>query len=540
MAEARTTVAAAVLDVAFRHGVVRTFGIPGVHNLPFWDSPLGPSILGVRHEQAAVYAADGLHRATGDLGLALLTSGPGAANGVAAFGEAFVSRSPLLAIASEVGLAHRATGGPRGLLHEMADQSAMFAAFGAPARSARSRQEAMAAVVLALRDAHASMPAYVGIPTDVLAEEWTARIPHLPTLPAAPVDDHLIQAAAEVIRAAQRPVLWLGGGVVRSGIDAGELAGRLGAPVLTSFAGRGLLAGHDLLVDVPVHEPRARQVLEQADLLVILGSDFDGMNTMNWRLPLPEHRVAITLGDQVGRTIDLDVHVRADLATAIPDLLALLPPTGRDPWIDVRGVRTAVEADLRADPRTRAGADFVAQVDEAWPVDGVVVCDMAVAGYWYGGYSRQPRPRRLQYPVGWGTLGYALPAAIGPASVGLPTLAVCGDGGPMFALGELATYAQESLPVTLLVLDDGGYGMLRFDQQVFGHPERGVDLFVPDWSDLGRAFGIVTERVEDVSGLGAALSRAHTANLAEEPRIVVWPQRLHPPRTTSPRWSEPD
>ena len=181
---------------------------------------------------------------------------------------------------------------------------------------------------------------------------------------------------------------------------------------------------------------------------------------------------------------------------------------------------------------------FVEQVDAAWPTGGAVVCDMAVAGYWYGGYSSQPRPRRLQYPVGWGTLGYALPAAIGPASVGIPTLAVCGDGGPMFALGELATYAQESLPITLLIVDDGGYGMLRFDQQVFGHPERGVDLLTPEWHSLGAAFGIAAETVDDVTGIGPALQRAHEANLRGEPRILVWKQRLFPPRTTSPRWFE--
>jgi acetolactate synthase-1/2/3 large subunit len=108
----------------------------------------------------------------------------------------------------------------------------------------------------------------------------------------------------------------------------------------------------------------------------------------------------------------------------------------------------------------------------------------------------------------------------------------------MFALGELATIAQESLPVTLLVVDDGGYGMLRFDQQVFGHPERGVDLLTPEWHSLGAAFGIAAETVSNVDEISAALRRAHEANLRGEPRIVVWPQRLHPPRTTSPRWFE--
>ena len=92
--------------------------------------------------------------------------------------------------------------------------------------------------------------------------------------------------------------------------------------------------------------------------------------------------------------------------------------------------------------------------------------------------------------------------------------------------------------VTLLVVDDGGYGMLRFDQQVFGHPERGVDLLTPEWHSLGAAFGIAAENVDDVTGIGPALQRAHEANLRGEPRILVWKQRLFPPRTTSPRWFE--
>jgi acetolactate synthase-1/2/3 large subunit len=108
----------------------------------------------------------------------------------------------------------------------------------------------------------------------------------------------------------------------------------------------------------------------------------------------------------------------------------------------------------------------------------------------------------------------------------------------MFALGELATYAQESLPITLLIIDDGGYGMLRFDQQVFGHPERGVDLLTPEWSSLGAAFGITVEHVSDVGEISGALQRARVANDHGEPRMIVWRQRLFPPRTTSPRWHE--
>ena len=146
----------------------------------------------------------------------------------------------------------------------------------------------------------------------------------------------------------------------------------------------------------------------------------------------------------------------------------------------------------------------------------------------------------MAYPVGWGTLGFALPAAIGPASAGIPTLAVCGDGGAMFAIGELATYLQEQLPITLLINDDGGYGMLRFDQQSFGHPERGVDLFTPQWLALAESFGINAIEVDDHGDeLEAALRWGHARNLLGHPVAILTRGRLHPPRTTSPRWNEP-
>ncbi len=541
------SVAGAILELLGRHGTSTVFGIPGVHNLPFWDvdTDAAPQIIGVRHEQAAGYAADALYRATGTPSAALLTSGPGTANVLTAFGEAFISGSPVIVLASEVGQALRHPGGHRGILHEMPDQGAMFEAFGATARSARTRQEAIASTVLALRDAWGppSRGSYVGVPTDVLSEEWTAAIPHIPRLPAPGADQNEVTNLAELIQASGRVVLWLGAGVVAADAEdaARRLAHRLGAPVLTSYAGRGLLAGDPLLVDAPVHEPEVDALLAEADLLLVIGSGFDAMNTKNWRMTLPPRRAALTLGDVIERTADFDCLIAADAALGLADLEEALDAVGvppRDPWTDVSVIRPALFARLAADPRTKDAVTWVQQVSAGWPAAGAVICDMAIGAYWIGGYSSQPRPRRLMHAVGWGTLGYAMPAALGPASVGIPTLAVCGDGGPMFALGELATMAQESLPVTTLIVDDGGYGMLRYDQQVFGHPERGVDLVVPEWHALGQAFGITVETVPGVEALGAALQRAHEANLRGEPRLVIWKHALFPPKTQSPRWFE--
>lgn len=549
MSEQRT-VSAVVLDALAARGIDTCFGIPGVHNLGLWNAlaPGRPRVIGVRHEQAAGYAADGLYRATGRAGAALLTSGPGAANVLAAFGEAFMARSPMLVLASEVGTRLRRDGVTRGILHEMRDQAAMFAAFGAFARSSRSAEDAVADLSAALAAAMAppAAPVYVGVPSDVLEQEWTGPLPEVADPSRPPLDEPAIEALARDVAASDRIVLWLGGGVVAAGVeeDVRRLAHRLGAVAVTSFAGRGLLAGDPCLVDAPVHEPEVSDVIASADLLLVLGSDFDAMNTRNWRMPLPLRTAAIGLGEQVEQTVDWGHLVHADLRDALPALERALGPAPAQEvpcWLpDAAAFRGRVLERLRADTRVAEALRFTDALEAGWPQEDALVADMAVAGFWAALYSYQGRPRRAQYPVGWGTLGYGLPAAIGPASQGIPTLSVCGDGGPMFALGELATYAQESLPITLLVVDDGGYGMLRFDQQTFGHPERGVDLLTPDWVSLAASFGIGGVEVPDVAALPRALQEAREANGRGEPRLILWRARLFPPRTTSPRWFEQD
>ena len=561
MSEQRT-VGTVILEMLAAQGVDVAFGLPGVHNLAFWsadpdrggltDPPGQPDsggltdppgrtvrIVGVRHEQACVYAADGYARATGRVGVALTTTGPGAINALAAYGEAAVSGAPVLLISSDVSTALRSPDGPRGILHEMGDQAAPFAALGRPARTVSSAEEALLAVAeaMALTVSAPRGPAYVGIPSDILNSAWTGPPPASSARAANAPEAMQEQALADLIAASPRIVIWSGGGVSQSGA-AGEaavrsLAERLGAPVVTTYAGRGVLAGHPLAVETSTHEPEVEALIGGADLLLVIGSGFDAMHTKNWKMAVPARRVAISLGAEIGRTIDWDLLIQADLVAAIDALLPLLPAEPRQPWAPA-DVRERVQSRLRADARTAPAIDFVSAID-SWPEQGVIVTDMCIPGYWTSSHGRQPRPRRLLNPVGWGTLGYALPAAIGPAAAGLPTLAVCGDGGPMFALGELATLVQERLPVTLLVVDDGGYGMLRFDQQAFGHPERGVDLVTPDWKLLARAFGIDFAEVSDADGLRDALA---SAAARPGPSLILQRTLLYPPASTSPRWFE--
>lgn len=550
------TVGTAILEMLAEQGVDTVFGLPGVHNLAFWNAgsaaapgqpdsggsaaaPGHVRIIGVRHEQACVYAADGYARATGRLGVALTTTGPGAINALAAFGEAAVSGVPVLLISSDVSTALRSPDGPRGILHEMADQAAPFAALGRPAVTAASAEEALTAVAEAMALALSAPrgPAYVGIPSDILNAPWDGALPAAP-IPLAPLPAAAdISALADLIAASPRVIIWSGGGVAQGGATAETavraLAERLGAPVVSTYAGRGVMAGHPLAIETSTHEPEVDALIGGADLLLVIGSGFDAMHTKNWKMSLPAHRAAIALGAEIGRTIDWDVLVPADVAATIDTLLPLLPADAQQPWAPA-DLRDRVQARLRADERTLPAIDFVSAID-SWPAQGAIVTDMCIPGYWTSSHGRQPRMRRLLNPVGWGTLGYALPAAIGPAAAGLPTLAVCGDGGPMFALGELASLVQEHLPVTLLVVDDGGYGMLRFDQQVFGHPERGVDLVTPDWDLLARSFGIVFAEVGNADELRAALA---VAAARPGPSLILQRTLFYPPASTSPRWFE--
>jgi len=537
------TTAARVLDVLEAAGVTTAFGLPGVHNLPFWDDVdesgtrgLGLRIVSVRHEQTAAYAGDGLARASGGLGVAVVTSGPGAANTLAAFGEAAASGVPLLVIASDVPERHRDRSRVRGLLHESKDPGAWFApmakAIFQPTTPAAAVEAAVAAVETAM--AQPRGPVYLGIPSDVLAAPAPPPSPLDIPDPDDPTPGQIVELA-DAINASHRPLLWVGGGAVASGATAAidALAWRLGAPVICTYAGRGTLRpGHPLLVDAPPQEPVVRELIGACDLLIGIGSAFDGMTTANWSLPRPDRVADINLAPS--GAFAPDVVVQADALRTVDAVTIRL--RGREPWADSPfRIRDLVHRAAAADPRTQPAIELVETLESAWPGEHAVVCDMAVAGYWMGGYASVPLPRRLLYPVGWGTLGYALPAAIGVAASGVPCLAVVGDGGVAMALGELATIVQEQLPVTMLVVDDGGYGMLRFDQQRAGRAERGVDLVGPDWSQLGSAFGLAVDEPQSLDDLRNLIA---WSALSGAPRLVVHRAALYPPRSTSPRWAD--
>lgn len=536
-----------LVDGLLDHGVEVVFGLPGVHNLSLWsalrDSPI--RVVGVRHEQAAVYAADGYARRTGALGVALVTTGPGAANTLGAMGEAWASRSPVILIATDVPAALKRPDVVGGSLHESPDQASMFASVTVATvvcADALDLAGAVRAAALAARPrggpgagAHARGPVLIQLPADLLTDRTTQRIFRA----GDDVSDQEplrlpVDATARLIRA-RKPLIVAGGGAVDASAAVGELATKLGAPILTTFAGAGVAAGHELLVGLPPHVPGAGALWDDADLVITVGTGLDGMTTQNWRMAQPPALIAVNVdGRLAARNYAVDALLEAD-ATA--GCLALDTAAGRiprRPWVDLDALRSTSLAALRSEHPVEL--DLVDSVADALEDDVTLLLDMCIAGYWLAALLPASGPRRRQYPMGWGTLGYALPASIGAAlapSSG-PAVCVCGDGGMLMSAGELATIAQERANLTVVIVDDGGYGMLRYDQHARGDAPFGVELQTPDFVALAGSFGLFAEAVDGVGpGFGATL-RAHAGNGI--PSVIVARARLAPPPTTSPRW----
>lgn len=538
----RKSVAEHLVDALEALEVKIAFGLPGVHNLALWDALRRSRIrlVGVRHEQTAAYAADGHARMTGELGVAITTTGPGAANAVTATGEAWTCGSPVLVIATDIPASMRKPGIYRGILHETREQSLMFETVvketfvvADPSRAATTLHAAAATALTG-----PTGPTYLEVPTDFLTVETDDDAQPVPLEAPSPAAAEDVARAAELLAAARRPTIWVGRGAVAAREQVEAMSALLGdAPVIETYGARGLVSSSSPgWVGYTPHFPEIGKIWDEADAVLAVGTDFDAGMTQAWALPRPDALVSINLlASEATKAYQPDVVLEGDSAATLERLTAEL--RGRTMEHEERPSLVVARADLRTrqeieDPDAIAFLDDLAA---GVPDDTPVALDMCVAAYWTAATRRFAAPRLLAYPIGWGTLGFGFPASIGMAlSLQRPTLCICGDGGILFAAGELAVLAEEQPPLTVLIVDDGGYGMLRFDQEQAGQETFGVDLATPDYVALAESFGVSAERVVD---FGAPLREALGRSLGQDgPRVIVLEKKLTPPESTSPRW----
>ncbi|WP_327297513.1 MULTISPECIES: thiamine pyrophosphate-binding protein [unclassified Streptomyces] len=509
-------------------GATTVFGLPGQHALGMFDAlrRSALSYVGLRVENNAGFAADAYGRITGEVAPLLLSTGPGALTSLAALQEAAAASAPVLAISSQVPTAGLG-GGRHGYLHELRDQKASFRDIVKSVHTVRTASQIPSAIAAAWESALTAPhgPVWVEIPQDVLLAATT--LPPVTAMDATPREleprPELTAVAAHLLSHAERPVIIAGGGVVRSDA-AGKLlalAERLDAPVVCTVGGKGALPWeHPLSLQSWMEDRHTTDFLEAADVLLVVGSGLGELSS-NYHTFKPRGRVVqieADLGKLESNHPALGIH--ADARIALSALLETVEER-TDP-----GAADSVRTVLAKVAERIAGQDLdreqriLASVRAALPASSPSFWDMTILAYW----AWSAWPGALHSAQGAGGLGYGFPAALGAAVADptTPVLAVSGDGGAMYSIAELATARQYGLPVTWLIVDDGGYGILReYMEDAFGEATA-TELTRPDFVALAESFGVPALRTSPET-LTDDLAKA----LAEPgPSVVVLPAVL--------------
>ncbi|MEU1132397.1 thiamine pyrophosphate-binding protein [Streptomyces sp. NPDC005900] len=514
-------------------GATTVFGLPGQHVLGVFDA-LRRSCLtyvGLRVENNTGFAADAYGRITGEVAPLLLSAGPGALTSLAALQEAAAASSPVLAIAGQVPVAGLG-GGRHGYLHELRDQQASFRDLVKSVHTVRTASQIPSAIAAAWQSALTAPhgPVWVEIPQDVLLAETT--LPVVTAMDATPDEvvprPELTAVAADLLSRAERPAIVAGGGVVRADASGKllALAELVNAPVVTTFGGKGAFPWeHPLSLQSWLEDRHTTDFLEDADVLLVVGSGLGELSS-NYHTFRPRGRVVqieADAGKLESNHPGLGIH--ADARLALSALLETIDAPREDPGAPERvaALLGRVRERIAAQDRTLEQR-VLAAVREALPDAAPSFWDMTILAYWAWSAFDARRPNTMHSAQGAGGLGYGFPAALGAAVAdpSQPVLAVSGDGGAMYSIAELATARQYDLPVTWLIVDDGGYGILReYMTDAFGEATA-TELARPDFVALAESFGVPGVRTTPET-LRADLSKA----LAEPgPSVVVLPAVL--------------
>jgi acetolactate synthase-1/2/3 large subunit len=512
--------ASLLIELLKRQGIESVAGIPGGANLPLYDA-LGRSDLRhvlVRHEQAGGFMAQGIARSTGKAAVCFATSGPGAVNLLTAIADAKLDSIPIVAVTGQVATALIGTDA-----FQEVDTYGMSIPITKHNFLVRSAAELLEVVPEAFRLALSGRqgPVLIDLPKDVqqaAIELDTLPAPGVPD-PAPEPDGATLAHMARMIAAAERPLLYVGGGVVASGAEeeVRALSARCGIPVVTTLMGLGVMEpenplGLGMLV---MHGSRATNfAVDRTDLLIALGVRFDDRATGSVASFAPRARVMHMDIDEAefGKIRRPDISSACDIGQGLKRLNRLVAPAERRDWnAEIAALRA--EHSLPIEKDAAHPARLITDIANAAPRDCIVTADVGQHQMWAAQWWPVRRSRSFLTSGGLGTMGFSVPAAMGAAiaNPGTTVVVLTGDGSMLMNIQELATIAENGFDVRICVLNNGHLGLVRQQQELFYGRRYVASRFDarPDFAAIARGFGIRACTVgldRDEGSLARALS----------------------------------
>ncbi len=509
------TVGEAIARTLEAYAVSAVYGVISIHNLPIADA-IGRRdkirFVPARGEAGSVTMADA-HTRVGSLGVALTSTGAGAGNAIGALLEALNAGTPMLHITGQVEKAYLDR--DAGFIHETKDQLTFLKASGKAAYRVCTPEQAVPLLHRAIREALTLPrgPVSLEIPIDIQAAQvaWVETAPVAPPTPAA-VSDAEIDALAVRVEAAKRPMLWIGGGTLEAGKAVKRLADA-GIPVVSSTHARGVLPdGHPRSLRAFHNAASVEALFAESDLMIVAGSRLRSNETKTYSVELPRPLVQIDIDPAAAhRNYRADDFLCGDCADVLSRLADRLAGREPDATYDTTVVKAVTEAEQALRDQVGEYAKLSDAVRAALPEDGIFVRDITVSGSTWGSRLLPiQRPLTNIHSLA-GAIGLGLAHGIGCA-VAQPqrkVVTLVGDGGLALGLGELATMVQEKLDMTLVVMNDGGYGVMRgIQEKYFEGRQYYNELHTPDFQQLADAMGIRRWKVSHGDDFGAVLTEA--------------------------------
>lgn len=506
------------------YGIDIAFGIPGVHTLELYRGLTTSSQIRhvlVRHEQGAGFMADGYARATGKPAACFLITGPGMTNAATPIGQAYSDSIPMLVISSvnEINTLRKG----HGRLHEITDQRDVIeplTEFSATALVPEDVPELIAQAFSVFRSRR-PRPVHIELPLDVITAKvdindgtWKAVKPaHRP----GPNPDGIAEAA-ELLRSASKPLIVVGGGAVEAGTEIAALAEKIGAATGSTIAGKGIIPDSSpTYIGANMSSGPYKDYLSNADVVLAIGTEMAETDIWMDRWPINGKLIRVDIDPtKFNDLIPAEVGIQSDAKLAVN---ALIEAVGGDCKADRAGAEEAATAAklfnaTQEEDASSRRAKVLEALRRALPEDGMVFTDMTQIAYQGNDMFPVEKPRTWFHPVGYGTLGYGMPAAVGGklAAPEKAVVALVGDGGLLYTVQELATAAEEQLNLVVLLWNNDALAQIRDGMKSRQIPLLGVEPKNPDYVTMSAAFGFKVEQPKSLSDLEAALRMGFEAD----------------------------